>query len=162
MMRIQLMLCRITCPSLLTSLLVETPTLAVCGAIGLPTSAPTELIDGSISTGRFRHLPVMAFNRSKHGVRGRIASGQGDADPSENRREDDEKYANLRNSVRQRVGHPRVNKDVRQCKDKKSHKQRAPHLMKRSRENFLYGVSARPQDGQNHKPGDQCGSAPAE
>src|SRR4029077_11061637 len=46
--------------SLRTSLLVETPTLAVCGAMGLPTSEPTELNEGNISTGRFSSLPVMA------------------------------------------------------------------------------------------------------
>ena len=36
------MLWRMTSPSLRTNLLVDTPTLAVCGAIGLPISAPTE------------------------------------------------------------------------------------------------------------------------
>jgi hypothetical protein len=42
---------RITSPSLRTNLLVDTPTLAVCGAIGLPISAPTELNVGSSSGG---------------------------------------------------------------------------------------------------------------
>src|SRR5947208_13904342 len=49
-----------TSPSLRTKRLVETPTLAVCGAIGLPTSAPTELNDGSSSGGRFSSRPVTA------------------------------------------------------------------------------------------------------
>src|SRR6478752_6591212 len=52
------MLWRMTSPSLRTNRLVDTPTLAVCGAIGLPTSAPTELNDGSSSGGRFNNLPV--------------------------------------------------------------------------------------------------------
>src|SRR5580704_16445113 len=60
MTRVQAMLCRITCPSLRTNLLVETPTLAVCGAIGFPTSAPTELKEGSNRTGKFNSLPVTA------------------------------------------------------------------------------------------------------
>src|SRR5258707_14704019 len=54
------MLCRITWPSLRTNLHVETPTLAVWGAIGFPTSAPTELSDGNNRTGRFSNFPVMA------------------------------------------------------------------------------------------------------
>src|ERR1700730_9172579 len=53
------MLWRMTSPSLRTYLLVETPTAAVCGAIGLPTSAPTELSDGSSSGGRFRRRPAL-------------------------------------------------------------------------------------------------------
>ena len=59
-MSVQPMLWRMTWPSLRTNLLVETPTLAVCGAIGFPTSAPTELNDGSSSTGRFSSRPVTA------------------------------------------------------------------------------------------------------
>ena len=59
-MSVQPILCRITCPSLRTSLLVETPTLAVCGAIGLPTSEPTELKVGKSRTGRCSNLPVIA------------------------------------------------------------------------------------------------------
>src|SRR5438552_18480924 len=58
MMSVQLMLWRITSPSLRTKRLVDTPTLAVCGAIGLPTSAPTELNDGSRSGGRLSSRPV--------------------------------------------------------------------------------------------------------
>src|SRR6266851_3859531 len=60
-MSVQPILWRITWPSLRTSLLVETPTLAVCGAIGLPTSDPTELKEGSIKTGRWSNLPVIAW-----------------------------------------------------------------------------------------------------
>jgi hypothetical protein len=52
---------RITWPSLRTRRLVETPTLAVCGAIGLPTSAPTELSDGVSSSGKWSSLPVTAW-----------------------------------------------------------------------------------------------------
>src|SRR5437870_12346302 len=48
-----------TSPSLRTNRLVDTPTLAVCGAMGLPTSAPTELNEGSISGGRFNSRPVI-------------------------------------------------------------------------------------------------------
>src|ERR1700687_1414667 len=59
-MSVQPILCRITWPSLRTSLLVETPALAVCGAIGLPTSDPTELKEGNIKTGRCSNLPVIA------------------------------------------------------------------------------------------------------
>src|SRR5437588_8422896 len=54
------MLWRITWPSLRTKRLVETPTLAVCGAIGFPTSAPTEFIEGNRRTGRCNSLPVTA------------------------------------------------------------------------------------------------------
>src|SRR5258708_13647592 len=59
-MSVQPILWRITWPSLRTSLLVETPTMAVCGAIGLPTSDPTELKEGSIKTGRCSSLPTIA------------------------------------------------------------------------------------------------------
>src|SRR5579864_548656 len=52
------MLWRMTSPSLRTNLLVDTPTAAVCGAMGLPTSAPTELKDGSSSSGRLSRRPV--------------------------------------------------------------------------------------------------------
>src|ERR1039457_3783489 len=62
-MRVQPILCRMTWPSLRTSLLVETPTLAVCGAIGLPTSDPTELKEGNIKTGRCSNLQVIACTR---------------------------------------------------------------------------------------------------
>src|SRR5579864_317661 len=58
---VQPMLCRITWPSLRTNLQVDTPTLAVWGAIGFPTSAPTELSDGNSSTGKLSNLPVMAW-----------------------------------------------------------------------------------------------------
>src|ERR1700686_1636360 len=54
------MLWRITSPSLRTKRLVDTPTLAVCGAIGFPTSAPTELNDGRNRGGRFSNRPVTA------------------------------------------------------------------------------------------------------
>src|SRR5579872_2675904 len=47
-----------TAPSLRTNLLVETPTLAVCGAMGLPTSAPTELNEGNSSGGNPSSRPV--------------------------------------------------------------------------------------------------------
>src|SRR6266566_3984936 len=43
-----------TWPSLRTNRVVATPTLAVCGAIGLPTSAPSEFSDGNNSTGACR------------------------------------------------------------------------------------------------------------
>src|SRR5437867_3191269 len=59
-MSVQAMLWRMTSPSLLTKRLVDTPTLAVCGAIGFPTSAPTELNDGRSSGGRFKSRPVTA------------------------------------------------------------------------------------------------------
>src|ERR1700753_4001670 len=51
MTRVQPMLYRMTSPSLRTKRVVATPTLAVCGAIALPTSAPTELSDGNSSNG---------------------------------------------------------------------------------------------------------------
>ena len=56
------MLWRMTSPSLRTNLLVETPTLAVCGATGLPISAPTELNDGNRSGGRPSCVPTSAWN----------------------------------------------------------------------------------------------------
>src|ERR1700684_56621 len=51
-----------TSPSLRTNLLVETPTLAVCGAIGLPISAPTEFNVGNSSKGKPSTLPTSAWN----------------------------------------------------------------------------------------------------
>src|SRR5215467_4603741 len=61
-MNVQPMLWRMTSPSLRTNLLVETPTLAVCGATGLPISAPTELSDGSSSGGMPSCVPTSAWN----------------------------------------------------------------------------------------------------
>src|SRR5438046_5588377 len=61
MTNVQPMLCRITSPSFRTYLLVATPTLAVCGATGLPTSAPTELSVGSSSAGTPSNLPTIAW-----------------------------------------------------------------------------------------------------
>ena len=49
-------------PSSRTNRLVETPTLAVCGAIGLPISAPTEFSDGSSSGGKPSSLPTSTWN----------------------------------------------------------------------------------------------------
>src|SRR6516162_5348656 len=59
---VQPKLCRITSPSLRTYLLVETPTLAVCGAIGLPISEPTEFKVGSSSGGKPSWTPTSAWN----------------------------------------------------------------------------------------------------
>src|SRR6478609_9174809 len=61
-MKVQPMLWRMTSPSLRTKRLVETPTLAVCGAIGLPISAPTELRVGSSSGGIPSCTPTSAWN----------------------------------------------------------------------------------------------------
>jgi len=58
--KVQPMLWRITSPSLRTNLLVETPTLAVCGAMGLPISAPMELSVGSSSGGMPSWTPTSA------------------------------------------------------------------------------------------------------
>src|SRR5579863_859845 len=60
-MKVHPMLWRITSPSLRTNLLVETPTLAVCGATGLPISAPTELKDGRRSGGKPSCAPTRAW-----------------------------------------------------------------------------------------------------
>src|ERR1700760_3239368 len=51
-----------TWPSLRTNWLVDTPTLAVWGATGLPISAPTELSDGRISGGMFSSPPSEYWN----------------------------------------------------------------------------------------------------
>src|ERR1700744_602470 len=51
-----------TSPSLRTKRVVDTPTLAVCGAIGLPISEPTELIVGNSSGGKPRICPTRAWN----------------------------------------------------------------------------------------------------
>ena len=56
------MLFRITCPSLRTNFVVATPTLAVCGATGLPTSAPTEFSDGKMSSGACSSLATDSWN----------------------------------------------------------------------------------------------------
>src|SRR5437868_12424437 len=62
MNRVQGRLYLITWPSRRTYLLVETPTLVVCGAIGLPISAPTELSEGSSSAGMCRSPPTEYWN----------------------------------------------------------------------------------------------------
>src|ERR1700722_5342485 len=59
---VQPKLWRMTSPSLRTNLLVETPTLAVCGAIGLPISAPTEFNVGSSSGAKPSWTPTSAWN----------------------------------------------------------------------------------------------------
>lgn len=51
-----------TSPSLRTKRLVDTPTLAVCGATGLPISAPTELREGNRRGGRPRILATDTWN----------------------------------------------------------------------------------------------------
>ncbi len=51
-----------TAPSSLTKREVETPTLAVCGATGLPISAPIEFTVGSKSGGKPRSWPTRAWN----------------------------------------------------------------------------------------------------
>src|SRR5271157_5557905 len=56
------MLWRITAPSFRTNRLVDTPTLAVCGATGLPTSAPTEFSVGKRRGGKPRILPTANWN----------------------------------------------------------------------------------------------------
>src|SRR5581483_819427 len=61
-MNVQPMLWRMTSPSLRTNLLVETPTLAVGGATGLPISAPTELSVGGSSSGMPSWLATRAWN----------------------------------------------------------------------------------------------------
>src|SRR6516162_1243803 len=60
--KVQPILCRMTAPSLRTKRVVETPTLAVCGATGLPISAPTELSVGSSNGGNPRICPTRAWN----------------------------------------------------------------------------------------------------
>src|SRR5579864_9224154 len=60
---VQPILWRITWPSSRTNLEVETPTLAVCGATGLPTSAPTEFNEGNNSTGKPSSLPTCTCTR---------------------------------------------------------------------------------------------------
>src|SRR5215470_18965353 len=62
MKRVQKKLCLITSPSLRTKRVVETPTLAVCGATGFPISAPTELIVGKSNGGKPRICPTSAWN----------------------------------------------------------------------------------------------------
>src|SRR5215475_1074729 len=59
------MLWRMTWPSLRTNLLVDTPTLVVCGATGLPTSAPTEFSDGNRNAGAPSSLPTESWNAPK-------------------------------------------------------------------------------------------------
>src|SRR5580692_25643 len=51
-----------TSPSLRTNSLVDTPTLAVCGAIGLPISAPTEFMTGNSINGKPSNCPTSAWN----------------------------------------------------------------------------------------------------
>src|ERR1700730_12946577 len=56
------MLWRITAPSLRTKRLVDTPTLAVCGATGFAMSAPAQLSVGGSSKGKPSSLPTEAWN----------------------------------------------------------------------------------------------------
>src|SRR6516165_8468270 len=56
------MLWRMTAPSLRTNFVVDTPTLAVWGATGLPISEPTELSVGKISGGKPSNWPTSAWN----------------------------------------------------------------------------------------------------
>ena len=42
--------------------MVDTPTLAVCGAIGLPISAPTEFKVGNSISGKPSNCPTSAWN----------------------------------------------------------------------------------------------------
>src|SRR3954468_5854531 len=56
------MLGGITSPSLAPNLDGGTPTLAVCGAMGLPISAPTELNVGNSSGGMPSCTPTSAWN----------------------------------------------------------------------------------------------------
>src|SRR5882757_2930711 len=51
-----------TSPSLRTMDVVATPTLAVCGATGLPTSAPAEFSAGNSSTGAPSSFPTVSWN----------------------------------------------------------------------------------------------------
>src|ERR1700692_4504541 len=59
---VQPKLWRITSPSLRTNSLVDTPTLAGCGAIGLPISAPTEFKVGNSISGKPSSCPTNAWN----------------------------------------------------------------------------------------------------
>ena len=61
-MNVHPMLWRMTSPSLRTKRLVDTPTLAVCGATGLPISAPTEFNVGSSNGGSPSCTPTSAWN----------------------------------------------------------------------------------------------------
>src|SRR6516165_11027155 len=56
MIKLQAMLYLITTPFLRTYFVVDTPTLVVCGAMALPTSAPTEFSEGNSRTGAPRIL----------------------------------------------------------------------------------------------------------
>src|SRR5262249_21964853 len=56
------MLWRITAPSFRTYFVVDTPTLAVCGATGLPISTPTQMSVGNSNGGNPRSCPTSAWN----------------------------------------------------------------------------------------------------
>src|ERR1700732_4462286 len=119
MIRVHPMLCRITCPSLRTSLLVETPTLAVCGAIGLPTSEPTELKVGKSKTGRCSNLPVIICTGPNIAFVDVLLPESAHANPSETRREHDEEQADFGQPEGQRIRHPGVHKSVGDREDEK-------------------------------------------
>src|SRR5271165_672658 len=61
-MSVHAILCRITAPSFRTNRLVDTPTLAVCGATGLPTSDPTEFSVGKRRGGKPSNFPTETWN----------------------------------------------------------------------------------------------------
>src|ERR1700761_2267379 len=103
MNNVQRKLCLMTAPSLRTKRVVETPTLAVCGATGLPISAPTELRVGSKRGGGTRGCP-----RHPH------------TDPAEDRGHDDEPHADLGERSRERAGHARVVVDIGQAEDEEA------------------------------------------
>src|SRR5919205_366266 len=54
-----------TSPSLRTIDVVATPTLAVCGATGLPTSAPTEFSDGKRRVGALSRRATVSWKAPK-------------------------------------------------------------------------------------------------
>ena len=118
-MSVQPMLWRMTWPSLRTSLLVETPTLAVCGAIGLPTSDPTELKEGNIKTGRCSNLPVIACTGPNIAfVDVLLPESATPIQPRTGARHNEEQ-SDFGKSEGQRVRHPGEDKSVGERKNKK-------------------------------------------
>src|SRR5262249_26646056 len=133
---VQPKLCRITSPSLRTNLLVDTPTLAVCGAIGLPISAPTELMVGSSSGGELGGRAAHGRELAELGGGGVVAPGSPHADEAEAGGDDDHPAADPGNPLRERARHTGVVEHVGESEDEHADQAGAPHLRPGLREDL--------------------------
>ena len=117
-------------------MLVETPTLAVCGAIGFADFGADGIERRQQQHRKIQELARHGLHRAEHRVRGSVAAGERDADPTQDRRQNHEENSDFRKTEGQRVGHSRENENVSQRENEKRDQQRAPHLLERLREDL--------------------------